>query len=119
MPSTRLKCLLAMLMLSVIGFGPLSLTCLIGFYVVLARPDWFLGVTRRLYRGTPARDPAGAARPAPHAALVRTETLLVLVILLILDIAPVPVTGTIGLYVVLFRPAWFAARVKAIYASDR
>lgn len=117
MLNTRLNCLLVMLMLSVIGFGPLSLTCLIGIYVVLARPAWFLGVAHRLYRGTPRADAAGGNRPAPHAAAIRIQTLLALVILLILDIAPIPVTGSIGLYVVLFRPAWFVERVEAIYAS--
>ena len=35
---------------------------------------------------------------------------------LLLDIAPVPVTGTIGLSVVLLRPPWFLELVEAIYA---
>ena len=36
--------------------------------------------------------------------------------LLLLDIAPVPVTGAIGLSVVLLRPPWFLELVEAIYA---
>ena len=31
-----------MMPLVILGFDPLSITCLIGFYVVLARPIWFL-----------------------------------------------------------------------------
>ncbi|MBS1213377.1 MAG: uncharacterized protein H6R26_1994, partial [Proteobacteria bacterium] len=49
MNGTRIKCLLVLIALSIIGFGPLSLTCLIGLYVVIARPRWFLKVVHGLY----------------------------------------------------------------------
>lgn len=49
--------------------------------------------------------------------MVRVKTAVVLLTLLILDIAPVPVTGTIGLFVILTRPAWFERLVYAIYGQ--
>lgn len=114
--STRLQCLLAMLGLSLIGFGPLSITCLIGLHAVLARPDWLLRTTRALY-GRPTAA-TGLTEPAPNGWL-RLKVVAALLALLLLDIAPVPVTGTIGLSVVLLRPPWFLELVEAIYAPPR
>ncbi len=112
--STRLKCLAIMLVLSLIGFGPLSLTCLIGLYVVVARPEWFLLTTRCLY-GHPSTKPITS--DASNANFeTRLKVFLSLMLLLIIDIAPVPVTGSIGLYVVLARPVWFLSLVERVYA---
>ena len=38
-----------------------------------------------------------------------------LLALLLLDIAPVPITGAIGLYVIAVRPVWFQQVVQKIY----
>lgn len=119
MNATQVKCFLVMAVFEVIGFGPVSLTCLAGFYVVGARPRWFLEVVRRLYeRGSgnqgPASDPDG---PGQNSRLVRLKCLLSLLGLFILDIAPVPITGTIGLYIVIMRPKWFYALTEKIYGS--
>ncbi|MDD5036948.1 MAG: hypothetical protein PHE55_19655 [Methylococcaceae bacterium] len=46
---------------------------------------------------------------------IRLKCFLCLLVLLVLDIAPVPVTGSIGLYVVITRPHWFKALVEKIY----
>ena len=114
---TQFKCLAVMAPLVILGFGPLSITCLIGFYIVLARPVWFLTVVRNLYRRTSAGSPPITRQRNGSSFSVRVRTFLTLLILLILDIAPVPVTGSIGLFVIITRPAWFAERVEAIYAD--
>ena len=117
MLATQLQCLLVMSLLALIGFGPLSLTCLMGFYIVAARPAWFLDVVRSLY-GKPARlraEPVFGTRPATAP---RLKTAAVLLALLILDIAPVPVTGSIGLYVILARPGWFERLAHAVYGQS-
>lgn len=119
MTAIQVQCLLVMAALALIGFGPLSLTCLIGFYILVARPSWFLAVVRELYRD-PAPSMPGSASTlgAGSPALgVRLKTAAFLLMLLILDIAPVPVTGTIGLYVILTRPAWFQRLAYAIYGQ--
>ena len=114
---TRIKCLLVMLLFSLIGFGPLSLTCLIGIYVVLVRPAWFIRVARNLYL-RPNVSVKSENMPSVPAGnfLVRGKAFINLVMLLILDIAPLPIAGIIGLTVVLFRPVWFIELVEQIYA---
>lgn len=120
MNGTQLKCFLVMTLLSIIGFGPLSLTCLIGMGVVVGRPRWFYAVVENLYRD-PACGPTDCS-PKQQAkgsgtTGIRIQCLLCLAVLLALDIAPVPVTGSIGLYVVIMRPPWFKALVEKIYGG--
>jgi hypothetical protein len=115
---TRIKCVSVLCGLAIIGFGPLSLTCLIGLFVVLARPRWFYEVVWHLYRDKPGgsvRQTAGRETGDPRAATVRIKCFLSLLGLLVLDIAPVPVTSTIGLYVALWRPFWFKTMVENMY----
>jgi hypothetical protein len=115
---TQIKCLMAMILLSLIGFGPISLTCLIGLYVVIARPAWFLRVARNLYLRSDSSATASANTTGySNSGYPRIKAFLSLVALLILDIAPVPVTGFIGLIVVISRPPWFKNLVEGIYAG--
>ncbi len=120
MSRTQIKCLLLMILLALIGFGPLSLTCLIGMAVVVFRPRWFFELVQNLYRnpgdqGIPFTPPVRCA----SANAARIKTFLCLVGLLVLDIAPVPVAGSIGLYVVLARPKWFKDLVETVYFGDQ
>jgi hypothetical protein len=46
---------------------------------------------------------------------LRIKLLIVLVLLTVLGIGPMPVTSVIGIYVVLFRPAWFKRMVLRLY----
>ena len=46
---------------------------------------------------------------------VRLKCALVLVIFAILGVGPIPITSTIGLLVVVFRPNWFKKLVHDIY----
>lgn len=114
MNGTQIKSFLVMTVLAIIGFGPLSLTCLIGLYVVLARPRWFQTVTRKLY-GNLSDDAADPPDRFSGTTVTRLKCILCLLVLLVLDIAPVPVTGSIGLYVIALRPAWFQQVVERIY----
>jgi len=115
---TQIKCLMVMILLSLVGFGPVSVTSLIGLYVVIARPDWFLLVVRNLYIRSSSPTP-GSTNPAnsQNSLYPRIKALFSLITLLILDIAPVPVTGFIGLVIVISRPPWFKNLVEAIYAK--
>jgi len=121
MNEAQVKSLLALSVLAVIGFGPLSFTCLIGLYIVLGRPRWFYQLTREIYRGTnpgeQAMKPIKPAQPGSLALGSRFLTFLSLLLLLILDIAPVPVTGAIAIYVVLTRPEWFQHLVFNVYGG--
>ena len=120
MNEAQYKSLLVLSVLAVIGFGPLSFTCLIGMYIVLDRPCWFHQLTRDIYRGThpgQAMKPARPTRPGSLALGSRCLTFLSLLLLLILDIAPIPVTGAIAIYVVLTRPEWFRRLVFDVYGG--
>ncbi|XSG84687.1 MAG: hypothetical protein ACPW60_13245 [Methylohalobius sp. ZOD2] len=116
MNGTQLKCLLAMTVLALTGFGPLSLTCLIGMFVLIRRPIWFFQVVQNLYDNHRAQAVDLPPRNnGTSATVARIKSFLSLLTLLILDIAPVPVTGSIGLYVVTTRPKWFKTLVERIY----
>lgn len=112
---TQLKCLPVLGIFAIIGFGPVSVTSLIGLYVVMARPEWFLNVVRNLYKnsGMPLypRPPARSA----HPTATRMKCFLSLLGLFILDIAPVPVASSIAIVIVLARPRWFYELVESVY----
>jgi len=46
---------------------------------------------------------------------LRLRLVVVLVLLTILGIGPMPVTSVVGIYIVLFRPAWFRRMVLKLY----
>jgi type III secretory pathway component EscS len=52
-----------------------------------------------------------------NALGARVKTILVLILFSVIGIGPIPVTSTIGLLVVLFRPRWFKDLVERIYAE--
>jgi hypothetical protein len=49
----------------------------------------------------------------------RIKCAIVFIIFMIFSIGPIPVTSTIGLLVVIFRPSWFKKLVDDIYADKR
>jgi hypothetical protein len=46
---------------------------------------------------------------------IRIASLTILTILTVLDLGPFPLVSLVGLYIVIFRPAWFRRWVDAIY----
>lgn len=46
---------------------------------------------------------------------LRIKLLIVLVLLTVMGLGPMPVTSVVGIYVVLFRPAWFKRMVLKLY----
>lgn len=52
------------------------------------------------------------------SSITRIKCALVFVVLMIFSVGPIPITSSIGLYVVLFRPDWFKKLVEAIYADS-
>lgn len=46
----------------------------------------------------------------------RFLTGMVLCLLMVLGVGPVPLTSTLGLFVVIFRPRWFKRLVESIYS---
>ena len=47
----------------------------------------------------------------------RISTALVLIILMLTSVVPSPITSSICLYVVIFRPRWFKNLTDRIYAD--
>ncbi|MGR9088119.1 MAG: hypothetical protein ACU841_13730 [Gammaproteobacteria bacterium] len=47
----------------------------------------------------------------------RSKIVIVLVLLTILGIGPVPLTSVIGIYIAIFRPAWFKDLVLRLYSE--
>jgi len=120
MNRTRFNCLLVILALAIIDFGPVSLICLIGMYIVMRRPRWFYETVHKLYLDNsagPAVWPPQQRQSDLATSSTRIRCFLSLVLLMVLDIAPVPVAGSIGLYVIIMRPHWFKALVANIYGE--
>lgn len=118
MNGTQVKSFLFLTVLAIIGFGPLSLTCLIGMFILIRRPAWFYRVVKNLYCDSPCGSDdleLPTEEKGKKATAARIKSFFCLFILLVLDIAPVPVTGSIGLYVVAARPCWFKTLVEKIY----
>lgn len=45
----------------------------------------------------------------------RLKSALVLIVFAVLGVGPVPITSTIGLFIIIFRPRWFKQLVDNIY----
>ena len=113
MNPAQLKCLLVFSVFAVIGFGPVSPGCLIGMYVVVVRPRWFIELARELYTQDGKRLYPLPLPPNPPRT--RRKCFLGLLGLFIVDIAPVPVTPTVAFIILLSRPRWFYETVEAVY----
>lgn len=109
--SAQLKCLSVFAIFAIIGFGPISPGCLIGTYVVVMRPAWFLSLVGRVYNH-PKHAGFVTARQTRAA---RIKSFLTLLALFIIDIAPVPVTPVIAFAIILTRPLWFYHAVISVY----
>lgn len=48
---------------------------------------------------------------------LRIKCAIFLIIFMIFSVSPIPITSTIGLFVVIFRPHWFKKLVDNIYAD--
>lgn len=115
MNSAQIKCLLVFAVFAIIGFGPVSLGCLIGMYVVLFRPQWFWDLTVNLYADQPLCQTTADIDTATQAKQARKKCFLSLLGLFIIDIAPVPVTPVIAFVIILSRPKWFYQLVAKMY----
>jgi hypothetical protein len=55
-----------------------------------------------------------------HAAFFpRLKCFFALLLLMIADIAPIPILGLICMFILLFRPPWFKELVDNIYGVER
>ncbi len=108
MNNTQIKCLAVFFIFAIIGFGPISPGCLIGMYVVIMRPRWFLQLANNLYSN----------RSVPNlieSKNIRIKAFVCLLTLFIIDIAPVPVTPVIAFIIILSRPQWFHRVIIGVY----
>ena len=114
MNKAQLKCIAIFAIFAIIGFGPVSPGCLIGMYVVMKRPMWFLQLADDLYEGK--SDPESFISEPSQST--RFKCFLSLLALFTLDIAPVPVTPVVAFFLILSRPQWFYQVIKAVYNED-
>jgi hypothetical protein len=54
-----------------------------------------------------------------NAVFTRIKWIIVVLLMMLLDILPVPVIGLVLLYVLLFRPLWFKNAVLEIYLDTK
>ncbi len=111
MNSAQLKCLSVFSVFAIIGFGPISPGCLIGMFIVITRPNWFLKLADNLYDNSVTQVPI---INTPSKSL-RIKCFLCLLTLFIIDIAPVPVTPVIAFIFILSRPHWFYRVIRGVY----
>ena len=111
----QFKCLSVFAIFAVIGFGPVSPGCLIGLYVVWARPEWFLSLVRRVYNHPPDLQDFVMSK---QSRIARIKGFLSLLLLFIVDIIPIPITPIIAFSIILSRPQWFYLLVRRIYGES-
>jgi hypothetical protein len=111
---TQFKCLGVFSIFAVIGFGPISPGCLMGLYIVVMRPLWFLELAENLYANQPLNN---ALENLKLAKNVRKKAFLFLFGLFMVDILPTPVTPVIAFIIILSRPVWFYTLVINIYSG--
>jgi hypothetical protein len=112
MNAAQLKCLLVFSIFALIGFGPVSPGCLIGMYIVMARPPWFLSLAGDLYDNKPHfQERLGEKQ-------TRIRCFLSLLGLFIIDIAPIPTTPIIAVFIIFSRPVWFIRTIANVYGKD-
>lgn len=115
MNQARIEAFTCLFVLNLIGFGPVSLTALIGLYLLWTRPPWFLtwarGVYGQSYQKTRSPIKTGI-RPKQIKASI------ILIGLFIIDVLPVPVTGSIALFIICFRPKSFLNWLESIYSRE-
>ena len=114
----QVKCLLVLAIFAVIGLGPVSPTCLVGFYIIGMRPLWFFKFVGDLYNNQAQFRTINWPNSGKHAIAARIKCLLCLSILFILDLAPIPVTALIAVPIVLGRPNWFQHTVLNVYGKN-
>jgi hypothetical protein len=114
MNSTQVKCIAVFSLFAIIGFGPVSPGCLIGLYIVVKRPMCFSALIGNLYEKPLLQD---MNYSLDRVTKSRRKTFLILFCLLLIDIAPVPVTPTIAFVIILSRPLGFYQNVKNIYGN--
>lgn len=51
------------------------------------------------------------------SSVARIKCAIVFVIFILFSVGPIPITSSIGLYVVIFRPHWFRQLVDKVYAD--
>ena len=112
MNNTQLKCLSVFALFAIIGFGPVSPGCLIGMYIVIMRPNWFLKLTDHLYNNRKTPDFVASNN-------IRTKAFVCLLILFAIDIAPVPVTPVVAFIIIISRPQWFHRVIIGVYNDRR
>ncbi|MGR9036948.1 MAG: hypothetical protein ACU83O_10230 [Gammaproteobacteria bacterium] len=100
---------------AIAGFGPISLTCLVGFYIVAMRPLWFFDLVGDMYDNPAPFRTKRSATAEKQAFSVRIKCFLTLLALFLLDIAPIPITSPIAILIVLIRPTWFQRVVLGVY----
>lgn len=107
----QFKTLAVFSVFAIIGFGPVSPGCLIGLFITLFRPVWFLNLVLALYEQT-----ATSAQPSTISDHPRIKAFASLLALFIIDILPIPVTPVIAIFIILLRPRWFLDIVLNVYA---
>ena len=114
----QIKCLSVFSVFAIIRFGPISPGCLIGMFVVLIRPKWFLALTLAMYRTHCGKSRLEELDNSTYIKNARIKAFFSLVTLFLIDIAPIPVTPVIAFCIILMRPLWFYSLVVSVYSSD-
>lgn len=112
MNRARIEAFASLFILNLIGFGPISLTALIGLYLLWARPQCFLTWVRKIYE-RPNQRPRLPVNTSARKRQI--EGSLILLGLFIIDVLPVPVTGGIALVITWLRPKSFLNWLEAVY----
>ncbi len=115
MNRARIEAFASLFILNLIGFGPISLTALIGLYLLWTRPPWFLTWARGVY-GQSHRKTRSRIKTCIRSKQIKGS--IILICLFIIDVLPVPMTGSIALFITCFRPKSFLNWLESIYSRE-
>jgi hypothetical protein len=118
MNAAQLKCLLVFALFALIGFGPVSPGCLIGMYIVISRPCWFIGLVDDLFDNKHHFQERVSSDSEKQTRQARVKCFLSLLGLFLIDIAPIPTTPIIAFFIICIRPLWFIQTVAGVYGKD-
>ncbi len=118
MNKAQVKLITVFSIFAIIGFGPVSPGCLIGMYIVYARPQWFLKLIDDLYDNNFSFQEKLGSDHEEQTRKARNQCFLSLLGLFFIDIAPLPTTPIIAFFIIFYRPIWFIRTVRDVYGKD-
>ena len=95
---------------------PLPFTAFISLYTVRKRSEWFPYSVKSLYADIPGNTD-NKEQKAVDAKKTQRRCSITIILMMLVDLGPIPLTIPVGLYIVRRRPKWFRNVVERLYSE--